>query len=175
VHKRRGFTLTELLVVIGIAVVIMSMGAMAFRDSLRNRKLKNAAGTLQAAILNVRAMAVTMRHTYYGFLDRATQAFGVYDSATGYTSGTPQLKVIWFPEGVEIQVPDETENEQDCQITFRPDGTIYWPWNSGDDKDWDETQAGDADIELREREAGGKEARFDLVANTGWPRMDEIK
>jgi Tfp pilus assembly protein FimT len=147
--------LTELLVVIGITIIVMSMGAMAFRDSLRNRQIKNAASTLQAAILNVRAMAVTMRRSYYGYLDKTNAGFGVYGTSGGdHATDPPEVKVIWFHETISVQTPAAS-----MEIHFRPDGTIYW---SGSDT----TQ----DIILEE--AGGKQAVFDLIANTGWPRYN---
>lgn len=58
----RGFTLLELLVVMGIMVMMMSMGVAGFFHMRRGAELRGASAMVQTTLMLARQQAVTMRH-----------------------------------------------------------------------------------------------------------------
>ncbi len=62
--RRRGFTLTELLVVAVIVLTVSLMAVGAYANLRRSRTVKTAAETVQAAFVAARAYAITTNGTY---------------------------------------------------------------------------------------------------------------
>ena len=166
--RRAAFTLTELLVVIGIAMLVMAMGAIGFRDALQNQRIKGAAAELQGVIIRSRSEAVTKATEYYGHVTVDPPTYQLWDTAdeTGNKIGKP----VVLPEAVSIEIP-----ASDGLITFRVDGTINWDWTATnpDATDGEAGYGSKADIKLKDR--SGVVASFNLVENTGAVRFFIIK
>ncbi len=58
---RSGYTLTEILVVLGIIIAVATMSLPALIPIMRGRHLKNGSSMLSAALMNARMYAVTYR------------------------------------------------------------------------------------------------------------------
>jgi Tfp pilus assembly protein FimT len=164
--KARGFTLTELLVVVGIAMLVMAMGAVGFRGALKNQRLKGAASELQAAIIQSRGLAVAQNAMYYGYLEPAEGTYGCYSESGGPDTVGQELqgKLVYLPSTITLNLPNSTARPE---ITFRSDGTISWNWTTEAGGDRTRVQAGNGSGDMKITEKNGGSAHFDLTQNTG--------
>lgn len=61
VARDRGFTLVEMLMVLTVAVVLLTLGAPAFIDTVRNNRLVTTMNALSGTLASARAEAVAQR------------------------------------------------------------------------------------------------------------------
>jgi len=76
---QRGFTLTELLVVIGIIALVSVITVPAMVPFLRGQRLRAGARTVQSAILAARTQAIRRRAVYHVQFDHTNQKMTIAD------------------------------------------------------------------------------------------------
>ena len=107
--RERGFTILEISVVIGIALVISAMAIPSITTSIANTKLRGAAYDLSGLIQKCRIAAVQNNTTYavvFGTINSAAGAFVDYNGNSSYTSGEPTVQ---FPRTVsQVAAPNGT-------------------------------------------------------------------
>ncbi|HJV66702.1 MAG TPA: prepilin-type N-terminal cleavage/methylation domain-containing protein [Geomonas sp.] len=93
----RGFTLLELVVVIGIMAVILSIATMAFNTMNRNRRIEAQVRQMQAEFDNVRLSAMTTKKNYAVLLNPTSYAFLSYSSEGDPGTPAGQTQQVQFP------------------------------------------------------------------------------
>lgn len=126
---RRGFTVVELLVVVGIILVVASVAVASVIPFMKGRKLNSATRTLQAAVMRARSYAATRRTKATMRIFPAENQLVIYDSIRAaeaaespddrqytYNSQTYDLldaragEPLDLPKGVEFWTPDAAPN-----------------------------------------------------------------
>jgi prepilin-type N-terminal cleavage/methylation domain-containing protein len=112
---RRGFTLTEMLIVIGILVIVMLLAVPAFRAMTGSRSSEAAQNQISAVLSRVRTEAVGVQEPrgMLFYRDLETQRIGM--AAVRAVNSTPPYELdlipdrdfVLLPEGVGIQFIDD--------------------------------------------------------------------
>lgn len=109
--KRRGFTLIEMMMVILLALLLMGLGANAFKNLSNSQKLSIGAGAVHAALQQARAHALKTRQvTAVYFLDSGEctpdVSYSYYDDPRKMS--VPYELVIWADDEVvnSIKLPE---------------------------------------------------------------------
>jgi prepilin-type N-terminal cleavage/methylation domain-containing protein len=109
-----GFTLLEVLVVLGLISLILGLSAFFFVGNLPSARLDTLGREVAASLRQARALAKTSGEKKFFFADLDTGSFGI--------EGLGERGV---PQGVTLRVidPDATEFTRGrYRITFQPDG-----------------------------------------------------
>lgn len=117
-HGRHyGFTLLELLVVMGIMTLLMSIGVAGFMGMRRGAEIRGAASLVQSTMMLARQQAVTKRRTVEVHFFKTTQANGirVFEVIPNVTTNLVHGDVL-LPPGVEFD-PSPPNS-----IDFKPSG-----------------------------------------------------
>ena len=77
--SRNGFTLTELMVVIGIIILVSLVTIPAMIPFLRGQRLRSGARTVQSAVLGARTQAIRRRATVDLIFDATLQYMQIVD------------------------------------------------------------------------------------------------
>jgi Tfp pilus assembly protein FimT len=119
-----GFTLLELLVVMGIMIVMMGMGITGYIAIRRGAELRGAVSSVRTTLMLARQQAITKRRTvtvsFRGGTNAATMAATYYMRITEKISETDVNAVhadAFLPMGIEFQ-----NGELPASITFYPSG-----------------------------------------------------
>jgi prepilin-type N-terminal cleavage/methylation domain-containing protein len=100
-HEAKGFSLLELMVVIGIFGVLLAIAVPGVAGYLRASRLRGAAGTLASDLRYARSLATAQRHTFA--VTFAPGSYSVVRLSPPATVLTRQL-----PRGVACTAPDTT-------------------------------------------------------------------
>jgi uncharacterized protein (TIGR02596 family) len=110
-NSRRGFSLVEILVVLGIAVVLLALALPAFLGQSKAANLRHGAEQLQGELLLARqqALALNSPHEVRFFAKAGAAGFTAYQTFRVESDGTQTAasKVRQLPENVVI--PNEAE------------------------------------------------------------------
>jgi general secretion pathway protein H len=112
--RESGFTLLEVLVVLGLISLILGLSAFFFVGNLPSARLDTLGREMAASLRQARALAKTSGEKKYFFADIDAGRFGI--------EGLGERGV---PQGVSLRVidPDATEvTRGKYRITFQPDG-----------------------------------------------------
>jgi prepilin-type N-terminal cleavage/methylation domain-containing protein len=126
-RRRQGFTLVELLVLIGIIGVVMALGIPSFNNFVRNNRLASATDRLAADIQLARSMSIS-----------TGQIHRMVATPEGYS-------VINLASGTTIR-----EREFEGTVTLAAGATVnFFPWGMADAASFDvESCAGTRNINL---------------------------
>lgn len=116
---RAGFTVLELLVVIGIMVLLMSVAAAGYIGIRRGAEIRGAVMTLRSTMMLARQEAVTKRRSVtveFRKSGAATEADKLYVISTS-AGNVVTNNIIALPLGVQFAAASDPD-----AITFRPSG-----------------------------------------------------
>lgn len=105
--KGKGFTIIEVMVVIGILGIIAGITIPAFRDYIPRMRLRGARDEVLATLRLSRTKALSERQTYQVIFEKATNTYRM----------NPGGESKPLPQGIEIA------NSCDIVYEFRPDRT----------------------------------------------------
>ncbi len=140
--KHIGFTLLEVLTVIGIMIVIMSVTLPLIGMFGKNIELKGSITQLASLMRLARSLAITRNVVYQVRTNLDSQYVGIYDDQT-----PPNLfdKIWYVPSSLQLgvgssTVPPVTTGTK--YVEFKPIGTAYLPdgghWQISKKKNSDE-------------------------------------
>lgn len=95
--SRRGFTLLELLVVMGIMAILMSIGTLSFISIRRGAELRGATMTIRTTLMLARQQAVTKRQPISVVFDNGSNMISVVNQANGQI-----IRTLYLTPGVEF-------------------------------------------------------------------------
>jgi len=110
----RGFTLVELIVVLGIAALVLALVGTSISRSISGAEMRVAARKMTAALRYTRTRAI---------LDKQEQVFLVDTEKRSYLA--PKKKEVELPEGMNVALTtarSELTSESVGGIRFYPDG-----------------------------------------------------
>ncbi|NWG73910.1 MAG: GspH/FimT family pseudopilin [Rubrivivax sp.] len=91
-----GFTLTEMLIVVAVAAVLLTVAVPSFRPLFAKWRLEGAANELSADLQYARSQAVA---------DSANVTFSTTNSSTYSITGNQAYKTVTLPTGVTVNHP----------------------------------------------------------------------
>ena len=106
--RRNGFTLLEMLVVMGIMVLVMGVGVMGFQGIRRGAEVRGGALTVRTTLMLARQQAVTKRHAIRVVFIQAA------NSITVSVDGGQTIRTLYLTPGVKM--------DKDLTIVFTPSG-----------------------------------------------------
>jgi len=110
--SRQGFTVLELLVVMGIMAVLMGISTMSYMGVRRGAELRGAAMTVRTAMMLSRQQAVTKRRPMNVDISSTDSSITVrYGSVSGV-----QYRKVYLTPGVQF--------DQNLNLTFLPSGSV---------------------------------------------------
>jgi type IV fimbrial biogenesis protein FimT len=122
----RGFTLIELMIVIGLLAILIVFAAPSFVDTLDRRAVINATQALTGQIQQARSLAITRNTTVSMVMTRTSGnswCFGLTDAAT-----CDCLELVGTEtDACTVRVPDTNE-----RILIRADQTLFRGVELGD-------------------------------------------
>ncbi len=95
-HRMRGFSLLEMMAVLGIVIVVAGFSMMSLQPALQEQRVTNAYNTALIAMRQARDTAVAQRQTYYvTFTHNAVppDTITITQGATGIVTSTLQLPI----------------------------------------------------------------------------------
>jgi general secretion pathway protein H len=110
----RGYTLVELLVVVGLIAAALAVGAAAMRSGMPGAQLRGAARELAAQLRYTRAQAIATGQSQLFTLDARTREW----HAPNRRHGTLPREVAIVATGARI----EQENPDQVAVRFFPEG-----------------------------------------------------
>lgn len=113
-QRARGFTLIEIMAVLGIIALIMGVAAVSFAGRLEKLKISNAAKDVMSALRMTRSKAI---------VSRTEQALEVDLEARTVT--VPGRDAVQLPEQIEmglVTASTEVSSDKVGRIRFFPDG-----------------------------------------------------
>jgi len=127
---RRAYTLTELLVVMGIIALVTAMGVATFGPFMEGRQLEAGASTVQAMVARTRAYAAANRTKATLRVDPDTGALEVFDVPTTGRERVAQPE--YLPENVDFDTShddwslegDPESGGADVLLVFHPSGML---------------------------------------------------
>lgn len=189
IGKRRGYTLSEMLVVLGLLVMVAALAQPALRSALGDSRLRSAARQVRAELAKTRLRAMqsgtAQRFRYQPGAGRFEVAPANYDAETELTTVSNERRTAEVSAEEKLPTPGENVVEQDL-----PDGVAFECGEESeeiavDEEGWSEPivfypngRTADARIRLR----GERNAVVDLslrgltgVATASKPRHEEAE
>lgn len=117
---RRGMTLVELLVVIGIIGVILSMGIPALTHYAQQVRLKAATQQLLGLVSLARSSAISARQEYALVVDPLERQVKVME----VESGEVLEQMVQLPSTVTLEIWVGDASSSETQFIFRPTGSL---------------------------------------------------
>jgi prepilin-type N-terminal cleavage/methylation domain-containing protein len=93
-HRMRGFSLIEMMVVLGIIIIVTGISTLSLQPALRSQRVTNAYNTTLMTMRQARDTAVAQRQTYFVTFTHNTvppDTITVTQGATGTVTSTLQL------------------------------------------------------------------------------------
>lgn len=115
--RRNGFTLLEMLVVMGIMVLVMGICAMGFQGIRRGAEVRAGALTIRTTLMLARQQAVTKRHAIRVVFNQPVNSPGYI---TVSVDGGQTIRTLYLTPGVTMTFPVAGGNT--LPIVFAPSG-----------------------------------------------------
>ena len=156
-ERARGFTLVELLVVIGIMALVASMATVAIAPMLEGRSLRAGARMVQSIVFRARAYAVNQRTPATIVLEADGDFMEIYPTPTLASGASPADRVdepTFLPRGIEFVTPlPQTDGPG---ATFSGETWIVFSRTGGLDED----EMGTGNVEITLEGSGGEETKI---------------
>jgi prepilin-type N-terminal cleavage/methylation domain-containing protein len=123
--SRGGFTLIEIMIVVGILGLIAAMGIPSIVKALQKEGMRKAVGDVQDVCFLARERAILTQQKTAVVFHPQERSFGVEGAASGSRSGKTAAATL--PNGIEIAMLDifrqDFAESEWAKIFFNPDGT----------------------------------------------------
>ena len=119
-RRMRGFTMTELIIVVAIAAILAALAAPSFKSMIRNMAVRSAADDLVAGIQFARSEAIRSNSKILFSLttDRTWRVFKDINSNGAFNAGTDELlRETTYTSQILAQTSE-------WQLEFRPSGEV---------------------------------------------------
>lgn len=134
-RRNRGFTLTEILVVIAIIAVLAGSSVSILSAFMRNQALRQAGGFLETQFMRARQASTSERAVHFLVLDAGRNSVNLWTDADGDRAFDPASD---RPAGAEDLLPKHVRfapalggslfnNSGLAVLTFYPDGSCVLP------------------------------------------------
>ena len=130
VFSRRGFTLIEIMIVVGILALVCSFGIPAMVQSLRKEGMRKAVADLVEACSHARAQAILTAQPTDLIINPLNGSFQVGGPAPAEDETAPAKTAVYssrLPENFVIEMLDVNFNElkeaEQARVRFYPNGT----------------------------------------------------
>lgn len=118
-RARSGFTIIEMLVVVGIMLLVASITVAAFAPFMKGSKLSAAAASVQGLIWQARSHAASSGESATLCFDTAEQSIALYRDPDNFEKDNRVRKPYYLPRGVSFfSVP------ADNILVFSPGGSL---------------------------------------------------
>jgi type II secretion system protein H len=124
-HRRAGFTLIELILVMALLATIMAIAAPSLSHSLRDRNLRQEAARFVALTEFARSEAISRGIPMIVWLDTNARSFGA-EAKPGFADESQEAREFVLHEDVQFgPLARQTTTSRDAAlIEFAPDGTL---------------------------------------------------
>ncbi|NQU32119.1 MAG: type II transport protein GspH [Bacteroidetes bacterium] len=128
-HNSKGFSLVELLVVIGIIAIIAGIAASSFLGNLPQYRLNGAARQIMGDLMWARMQSVSQNNRFRIVFDDDHQYTILDDDDNDNAEDSTEST---FPKNLQTSYSDVTFGtitavQPGSDPIFSPDGTLYWP------------------------------------------------
>jgi type IV fimbrial biogenesis protein FimT len=120
VSKQRGFTLVELLVVMGIIAIIVGMGIPSLVGYAQQLRLSAATRQVVGLILLARGKAIGSRQNHAVVLNPEESTVTVVN----LVSGDPLEEIVRIPSKISLELRIGGQSSQEMQFIFRTSGAL---------------------------------------------------
>ena len=121
VNQQKGFTLIELIVVMGIMGILATIAVPTFQNYIRNQNLKTAARGITSDFFATREKALSENMTYCIHFDQANNGYCIFQGPCTGASCAPLTTKSMTSIASYIKV------DADQDVSFQTRGTISCP------------------------------------------------
>jgi len=125
-HKKNGFSLIELVIVIAILAIIGSIAAFSWQRYVNNANLRTAARGIMSDIDRYRAKSMSENRMYLiAFIPATNSYYIIYSPATATHSMVFITKMMTiYGSGIQISSANYVDSWATNWIMFQPRGTV---------------------------------------------------
>jgi prepilin-type N-terminal cleavage/methylation domain-containing protein len=117
----KGFTLIEMMVVVGLVTLLIVLMGIPLLDSVPTYSLRNAIQQVSSDLRYAAHRAIAEHNNFYAQFDTVANIYGIVDdndNSGTFTTGDTQTPKL-LPRGVRLAAVNFTATP----LTFRPDGS----------------------------------------------------
>jgi prepilin-type N-terminal cleavage/methylation domain-containing protein len=118
--RRRGFSLVELLVVLGVIGLILGISVPSLTTYSSQLRLKAATRQIVGLLSLARSKAIGSRENHAVMVDQERREVSIVDLSTG----EPMEQIVRLPKEVTVDVQAGGQSAAEPQVVFRPTGAL---------------------------------------------------